>query len=179
MKSINAYYNLEPVNAKPYDRLYANPNYPEILRMLTNGQGEWKLNNEGLAVHFKPKHLAYIPKVWHHFINSRLIPMTNVCEVTEKKAFLNYAIIQDILFYVGQVIQDAILYNRDAKMNIGHPFLIYGLCKNTGVQLENNEAWILPIKAIVVKKDKPGFPRSEAVYDLGHEPWDEEELTAY
>ena len=46
-KSINAYYHLEPVNVEPYDRLYANPNYPEILRMLTNGQGERKLNNEG------------------------------------------------------------------------------------------------------------------------------------
>ena len=39
-KSINTYYNLESVNAEPYDRLYANPNYLEILRMLTNDQGE-------------------------------------------------------------------------------------------------------------------------------------------
>ena len=126
-KSINAYYDLEPINSEPYDTLYANPNYPEILRMLTNGQGEWKLNNEGHAVHFKAKHLAYIPKVWHHFITFRLISMTNVCVVTEKRALLNYAIIQDIPFNVGQVIEDAILYNRDAKMNLGHPFLIYGM----------------------------------------------------
>ena len=84
LKSINAYYNLEPVNTEPYDRLYANPNYPEILRMLTNGQGEWKLNNERHVVHFKAKHLAYIPKVWHHCITSHLIPTMNVCEVTEK-----------------------------------------------------------------------------------------------
>ena len=48
-KSISA----ELVNAEPYGRLYANPNYPEILRMLTNGQGEWKLNNEGHTMHFK------------------------------------------------------------------------------------------------------------------------------
>ena len=59
-KSINTYYNLEPVNAEPYDRLYANPNYLEILRILTNGQGEWKLNNEGHVVHFKAKHSAYV-----------------------------------------------------------------------------------------------------------------------
>ena len=110
-KCINAYYNLELVNAEPYDRLYANPNYPEILRMLTNGQSEWKLNNERHAVHFKAKHLAYIPKTWHHFITSHLIPTTNVCEVTVKRALLNYAIIQDIQFDVGQVLEDAILYN--------------------------------------------------------------------
>ena len=96
MKSINAYYNLEPVNAEPYDRLYGNPNYPKIFKMLTNGQGKWKLNNKGQVVHFKAKHLAYIRKVWHHFIISRLIPITNVCKVTAKKALLISA--QKVLF---------------------------------------------------------------------------------
>ena len=126
-KSINQYYNLEPVNPEAYDRLHENPNYPEVLKMLTNGQGEWKLNNEGYVVHFKAKHLAYIPKVWHHFITSRLIPMTNVCEVMAKRALLNHAIIQDIPFDVKQVIENEILYNKDAKMDLEHPFLIYGL----------------------------------------------------
>ena len=178
-KSINRYYNLEPVNPEAYDRLHENPNYPEVLRMLTNRQGEWKLNSEGQTVHFNAKNLAYIPKVWHHFITSRLIPTTNVCEVTAKKALLNYAIIQDIPFDVGQIIEDAILYNKDAKMNLGHPFLIYGLCKQVGVPLEDNEAWIHPIKAIMVKKDKPGVPRPDEVYDSGNEPSDEDELRAY
>ena len=62
-KSINCYYNFEPVNPEAYDWLHENPNYPKVLRMLTNGQGEWKLNNEGHAMHFKAKHLAYIPNV--------------------------------------------------------------------------------------------------------------------
>ena len=92
-KSINIYYNLELVNPEAKDRLHENSSYPEVLRMLTNGQGEWKLNIEGHVVHFKAKHLAYIPKVWHHFITSRLIPTTNVCEVMTKRALLNYAII--------------------------------------------------------------------------------------
>ena len=54
-KSINLYYNLESVNPEASDRLHENPNYLEVLRMLTNGQGEWKLNNEGHIVHFKAK----------------------------------------------------------------------------------------------------------------------------
>ena len=99
--------------------------------------------------------------------------------MTAKRALLNFAIIQDIPFDFGQVIEDTILYNRDAKMNLGHPFLNYILCKNAGVSLEDNEAWIHPIKAIVVKKDKSGVPQSNAVYDSGHEPSDEEGLTAY
>ena len=64
-------------------------------------------------------------------------------------------------------------------MNLGHPFLIYDLCKKAGVPLEDNEAWIHPIKAIMVKHDKPGVPRPEAVYDLGNEPSNEDELREY
>ena len=64
-------------------------------------------------------------------------------------------------------------------MNLGHPFLIYGLCKQAGVPLEDNEAWIHPIKAIMVKKDKSGVPRPDEVYDLVNEPSDEDELRAY
>ena len=157
-KSINRYYNLEPVNPEAYDRLHEHPNYPEVLRMLTNGHGEWKLNSEEHTMHFKAKYLTYIPKVWHHFITSRLIPTTNVYEVMAKRALLNYAIIQDIPFDVRQVIEDAILYNKDAKMNLGHPFLIYGICKQAMVPLEDNEALIHSIKAIMVKKDKSGVP---------------------
>ena len=139
-KSINEFYNLEPMNIGAFDSLYVALNYPEVIRVLTNGQGEWKINSEGHAVHFKAKHLAYIPKVWHHFITSRLIPTMNVCEVTAERALLNYTIIQDIPFDVGQVIEDAILHNRDAKMNLRHPFLIYDLCKEVEVPLEDNEA---------------------------------------
>ena len=121
-QSINQFYNLDPVPPEPFDRLYERPDYPEVIRVLTNGRGEWKLNSEGHAVHLKEKHLAYIPKVWHHFITSRLISTMNVCEVTAKRALLNYAIIQDIPFDVGQVIEDAILHNWDAKNEPGAPF---------------------------------------------------------
>ena len=178
-ESINSYYSLEHVPSEPFDRLHEHPDYPEVIRVLTNGRGEWKINSAGHAVHFKAKHLAFIPKVWHHFITSRLIPTTNMCEVTAKRALLNYAILQDIPFDVGQVIEDAILHNQDAKMNLGHPFLIFGLCKKSGVPLDDNEAWLHPIKAISVKKDTPGVPRPEGVYDSGHEPSDEDELHDY
>ena len=178
-ESINSFYSLDHAPSEPFNRLYEYPDYPEVIWVLTNGQGEWKINSAGHAVHFKAKHLAFIPKVWHHFITSRLIPTTNVCEVTAKRALLNYAILQDIPFDVGQVIEDAILHNRDTKMNLGHPFLIFGLCKQAGVPLDDNEAWLHPIKAISVKRDTPGVPRPEGVYDSGHEPSDEDELHDY
>ena len=121
-KSINRCYNLKPINPEAYDRIHENPNYPEVLRMLTNGQSEWKLNNEGHTMHFKAKHLAYIPKVWHHFITSRLILTTNVCEVTTKRALLNFTIIQDIPFDVGHVIEDASSITGTLKLTLGTHF---------------------------------------------------------
>ena len=178
-ESINSFYGLEHVPPGPFDQLREHPDYPEVIRVLTNGRGEWRINSAGHAVNFKAKHLGYIPKVWHHFITSRLIPTTNVCEVTAHRSLLNFAIIQDIPFDVGQVIEDAILHNRDAKMNLGHPFLIFGLCKQTGVPLDDNEAWLHPIKAISIKRDTPGVPQPEGVYDSGHEPSDEDELPDY
>ena len=176
---INSFYGLEHVPPGPFDQLREHPDYPEVIRVLTKGRGEWRINSAGHAVNFKAKHLAYIPKVWHHFITSRLIPTTNVCEVTAQRSLLNFAIIQDIPFDVGQVIEDAILHNRDAKMNLGHPFLIFGLCKQAGVPLDDNEAWLHPIKAISVKRDTPGVPQPEGVYDSGHEPSDKDELPDY
>ena len=178
-ESINSFYGLEHVLPGPFDQLREHPDYPEVIRVLTKGRGEWRINSAGHAVNFKAKHLAYIPKVWHHFITSRLIPTTNVCEVTAQRSLLNFAIIQDIPFDVGQVIEDAILHNRDAKMNLGHPFLIFGLCKQAGVPLDDNEAWLHPIKAISIKRDTPGVPQPEGVYDSGHEPSDEDELPDY
>ena len=47
------------------------------------------------------------------------------------------------------------------------------------VPSEDNEAWIHPIKAISVKRDKTGVPRLEGTYDSGNDPSDEDELHEY
>ena len=39
-KSINEFYNLEPVDNREIDSLYVAPNYPEVIRILINGRGE-------------------------------------------------------------------------------------------------------------------------------------------
>ena len=36
-KSINQYYNLDPVPSEPFDRLHEQPDYSEFIRVLTNG----------------------------------------------------------------------------------------------------------------------------------------------
>ena len=86
-KSINKYYNLELVNSEAYDRLHEAPNYLEVLRMLINDQGGWKLNNEGHVVHFKANIWPTSPKCGitsSHPVSFRR-PM---CETPENSNFL-------------------------------------------------------------------------------------------
>ena len=45
--------------------------------------------------------------------------------------------------------------------------------------LEDNEAWIHPIKSILVKRDKPGVPRPEGMYGSSNESSNEDELHKY
>ena len=45
--------------------------------------------------------------------------------------------------------------------------------------LTSDKFWIHLIKAIVVKKNKPGVPRPEGLYDSKNETSDEEKLRAY
>ena len=45
--------------------------------------------------------------------------------------------------------------------------------------LDDNEAWLHPIKAISIKRDKPGVPQPKGVYDSGYEPSDKDELHDY
>ena len=39
-ESINSYYSLDHVPSEPFDWLYEHPDYPEVIRVLTNGLGE-------------------------------------------------------------------------------------------------------------------------------------------
>ena len=57
-RSINEFYQLESVDDVVYNRIQEALNDPIVLRLLTNGQGEWQLNSEGHVIHFKAKNLA-------------------------------------------------------------------------------------------------------------------------
>ena len=77
------------------------------------------------VVNFKAKYLTYVPRECHHFMTSKFLPSTNVYEVTKERALLNYAILQDIKFDVGKIIEDANLSNKEGRMGLGYPILIY------------------------------------------------------
>ena len=58
-------------------------------------------------------------------------------------------------------------------MNLGHPFLIFQLCKRAEVQSSNQEDLLHPIKAIQVRKRK-GAPEPQFNIDSNHEDTSEE-----
>ena len=99
---------MESVEDDGYTKLLEKPNYVEVIKLPTHGQGEWMTNSKGHAVNFKAKYLKYVPKVWHHFITLRILPNTNICEVTKERALLNYAILQDIKFDIVKIIEEVI-----------------------------------------------------------------------
>ena len=167
-ETINRFYNLPNVNDEDYQRLLERPNYAEIIISLIDGQAQWKTNSQDHAVNVNAKHLLYVPRVWHHFITSWILPSTNICEVTKERATLNYVILKHIQFNVGKIREEAIWYNRDKKMNLGHPFLISRLCKQVGVQSSNQEDLFHPIKVLQVKK-RNGAPKPQVNIDSDHE----------
>ena len=173
-ETINRFYNQPNVNDEDYQRLLERPNYAEIIKSITDGQAQWKTNSKGHAVNFKAKHLLYVPRVWHHFITSRILPNINVCEVTKERATLNYSILKDIKFNVGKMIKEEIWYNKDGKMNLGQPFLIFQLCKEARVQSSNQEDLLHPIKAIQVR-NKKGDPKPQGIVDSYKEATSEKE----
>ena len=59
-------------------------------------------------------------------------------------------------------------------MNLGHPFLIFHLCKQAGVHFTNQEDLFHPIKSIVVRKRKGG-PEPQVNIDFSHKATSEEE----
>ena len=119
-KTIKSFYNLPSMENEASGKLRDEPNYKEIIKFLTNDQEKWKVNSEGKVVNFKAKGLNYIPKVWHHFITSRILPTTNVCEVNRERVILNFTILHNIKFDVGMIIEEAIWNNRDAKKHLGY-----------------------------------------------------------
>ena len=74
--TINDFYNLPKLDNEAYDNLRKELNDYKIIKFLTNNQEKWEINHEGQVVNFETKGLLYIPKVWHHFITSRILPTT-------------------------------------------------------------------------------------------------------
>ena len=92
--------------------------------------------------------------MWNHFIEVRIIPSRNTSEVNKERALYLYSIMEDIPFDVGETIKTSILMNIVGKHNLGHPTLIFKLCKKARVSFTPLEEKTKPPIGIIVRKDE-------------------------
>ena len=90
---------------------------------------------------------TWMAKLWHIFIAHNLHSSYNISEVTKAKAICLYAIVKNIYFDVGKMIEEDILSNISARWikTFGHPALITALCLQYKVMVGSNEERIQPM----------------------------------
>ena len=64
-----------------FQRLQKNPNFEEISRELTDGQGEWQRMRTISNAFINRGDLAEVSKVWFYFLNLVLMPSKHVSTV--------------------------------------------------------------------------------------------------
>ena len=112
--TINTFYGLQEVDNSAFDVLKKRPDYDSIISFLTDGKGTWKTNASNQVVKFQNSMLTWMEKVWHIFIAHNLHLSGNISEVTKAKAICIYAIVKNIYFNGGKMMEEDILSNINA-----------------------------------------------------------------
>ena len=121
-------------------------------------------------------------KLWHIFIAHNLHSSYNIFEVTKAKAICLYAIVKNIYFDVGKMIEENILSNISARCTktFGHPTLITALCLQHKVMVGSNEERIQPMLPLseTTLRGKRQTTTLEGAYDSGRAESSDEETPA-
>ena len=153
--------------------------YDSIISFLTDGKGTWKINASNQVVNFPNSMLTWMEKLWHIFIAHNLHSSCNVSEVTKAKAICLYAIVKNIYFDVGKMIEEDILSNISARCtkSFGHPALITALCLQHKVMVGSNEERLQPMLPLseTTLRGKRQTTTPEGAYDSGHAESSDEE----
>ena len=162
-----------------FDILQRSLDYNSIISFLTDGKGTWKTNASNQVIKFPNSMLTWMAKLWHIFTAHNLHSSCNIFEVTKVKAICLYAIVKNIYFDVGKMIEEDILSNISARCTktFGHPALITALCLQHKVMVGSNEERIQPMLPLseTTLRGKRQTTTPEGAYDLGHaESFDEE-----
>ena len=112
------------------------------MRALTKRIYEWKRHPFTFEVTTFPMvALRLVPKAWYHFICISLKPSLHLSTFTNDKAIILYAIMEDIKFDVGYVIERGIIESTQRRCTraLIHPSLITLLCKMVDVPMSESE----------------------------------------
>ena len=89
--------------------LQKSPNFEEISKEITGGQGEWQRTKIISNAFLNKGNLIEINKVWFHQVNSVLKPSKHVSIVRQDHALLLYALVKGYAVTVGKIIEQSIL----------------------------------------------------------------------
>ena len=163
-----------------FDVLQRRPNYDSIISFLTDSKGTWKTNASNQVVNFQNSMLTWIAKLWHIFIALNLHPFGNISKVAKAKVIRIYAIVKNIYFDAGKMIEDDILSNISARCTktFGHLALITALCLQHKVMVGSNEERIqlmLPLSETTLR-GKRQIETPKGAYGSGHAESSNEEM---
>ena len=84
--------------------------------------------------------MTKVAKIWHYFVCTKLLPITNHSVVMKSREALVYAILKDMKIDVGLIIQHLIIHGFEKGIQgFPHPHLITDLCTNAGVKWNAKE----------------------------------------
>ena len=120
-QSINRHLRI-PVPPADEVTVYAsNPDLDVVTQEICGTVVPWRMV-KGVEATFPSNRLIDTMKVWHHFLCTRMTPMTHLSEVTKERAFLLYGIHMGLAINVGRRISMAIR-NAANNLAVGLPFL--------------------------------------------------------
>ena len=128
---INEMFKLRDLkHGSKYKKLVENPNYDQILNLLTGGEGKWEVTKKNPHHAVKRGVLTEEAKVWFYFICSVVVPTKHFCSVREQEAIILYAFLKGYKMNIGILIEDSIKgYHHSNKRGlIPHPSTIAKLC---------------------------------------------------
>ncbi|MED6141005.1 hypothetical protein PIB30_099104 [Stylosanthes scabra] len=122
-------------------RLYANQLLDDVLRDLYIPRATWKLGTgqPPQPIQLRRKELQPLARGWLELIIHNIQPSSNRSEVTISRAILIHSILKGEDVRIEELISTRITniaQNLNLKGKLGFPSLIYKLCKDAGVLIE-------------------------------------------
>ena len=113
-----------------FKKLVNEPNYQKIVKLLTDGKGEWNSIRKNPYESIVRGSLTEEAKIWFYFFSFVLLPSKHLSTMRKEEALVMYAILKGYKLNVGKTNEKSILnyYSSKYRGLIPHPATITRLC---------------------------------------------------
>ena len=156
--TINNAFEMKDNDTEAYRKRFQTLDYDKILKSLTNGKIPWTKNANNELASFLRTELTPKAWVWFYFISHKVKPSKHVSTMRRDKSILIYAILKDIQFDIGFVIEISILeaISRRCTGALAHPPLITLLWAMEGLNMSDSEEKFPLMLPLPMPKKKMG-----------------------